>query len=169
MTILITALRGFKVRPSTLDLYVNMNGEKKGTSFGRYPPQYQFDDRGGASDAASNTLRERAAALGGDSQDSSGILVVLPFFLPHDESPWAYVAYSYTFVYSQLHITTDSLPERVPRGFEELRQEMLEDCTSGSNLGDEGLMGFYIVRTDDQACPMPAELKNRYTVRPGWF
>lgn len=169
MSVLITALRGFKVRPSTLDMYLCVHGEEQGTDLGTIPPQYQFDDTGAASNKASNILRQRAATLGGDSQGSSGILVVLPFFRPHDESPWAYVAYSHAFVYSQLHITADSLPERVPRGFEELRQEMWNVWSSGSNVRDEFLMGFYIVRTDDQSCPMPAELKKHYNVRPGWF
>lgn len=164
MSTLITALRGFKLRPDTLDQYLTMNGKYEDwTNGGRLPPQYQYDDRGAASDKASEILRARAAALGGGS-DTGNILVVLPFVEPHEQSPWVYVAYSYAFVYSQLLITTSSLPDRVPGGFEELRQEILEWCNVDPDAGDQGTMGFYIVATDKCSRPLPVELKNKYKV-----
>ncbi|KAG6362092.1 hypothetical protein INS49_010321 [Diaporthe citri] len=148
MSVMITALRGFRVRPETLDNYLAEKGDYKGSDIGTTPPQYPFDDRGAPSDKASNVLRKRLVAMRGDAKDSSGIFVVVPFVMSQTSS-WVFVTYSYAFVHSQLLITTAILPEPVPRGFEELRQEVLE-YTSGSNLGDdsEGLMGFYIVRTN---------------------
>lgn len=169
MSSLITALRGFKLRPDTLDHYLAMNGNhNNSTDGGRFPPQYQYDGRGAASDKASEILRARAAALGGGS-DTGNILVVLPFVEPHEQSPWVYVAYSYAFVYSQLLITTSSLPDRVPGGFEELRQEILELCTLTPDAGDQGTMGFYIVATDNCSRPLPMELKNKYSVCLGFL
>lgn len=164
MSTLITALRGFKLRPDTLDYYLAMNRNyNNSTDGGRVPPQYQYDDRGAASDPASEILRARAAVLGGGS-DSGNILVVLPLVEPHEQSPWVYVAYSYAFIYSQLLITTGSLPDRVPRGFEELRQEILERCPLAPDAGEQGTMGFYIVATDNCPRPLPLELKDKYRV-----
>lgn len=168
MSSLITALRGFKVHPYTLDLYLAGHGDYMGTDIGRHPPQYMHDDSGATLDKASEILRARAAALGGDA-DSSRILVVLPYVEPHEQSPWVYVAYSYVFVYSQLLITTDSLPDKVPRGFEELRQDILEECASPLDPKDEGQMGFYITRTESRPSPVPAELHERYEVRLGYL
>lgn len=166
MSSLITALRGFKVHSYTLDLYLSGHGDYQGTNIGRDPPYYRYDNSGAASDKASELLRARAAALGGDG-DTSRILIVLPYVEPHERSPWVYVAYSYVFVYSQLLITADSLPDKVPRGFEELRQDILEESGSLLDSGDEGQMGFYIVRTDCRLSPTPAELHERYEVRLG--
>lgn len=148
MSVMITALRGFKVSPETLDKYLAEKGNYKGSDIGTTPPQYPFDERGAPSDKASNTLRKRVLAMGGDAKDCSGILVIVPF-VESQTSSCVFVAYSYAFVHSQLLVTTAILPERVPRGFDELRQEILE-YKSDSYLRDnsEGLMGFYIVRTN---------------------
>ncbi|KAI7783173.1 hypothetical protein LA080_012469 [Diaporthe eres] len=147
MSVMITALRGFKVSPETLDKYLAEKGDCKGSDIGTTPPQYVFDDRG-ASDKASDIVRKRVVTMGGDAKDSEDILVVVPFVKSRPPS-WVFVAYNYAFVYDQLLITTSFLPERVPQKFEELRQEILE-YTPGSDLrdGSEGLMGFYVVRTD---------------------
>lgn len=168
----ITALRGFKVRPQTLDKYLAANGDTEGTGDGHHPPYHQFDDNGVASHVMSNILRSRVTAIGSDG-DSNGILVVVPAVYCHNRSPWVYVAYSHVFVYSQRHITADSLPEQVPRGFEELRQEIL-GYSSSPNQGDEGQMGLYIVFTFDRQIPLPAELQQRGRVRkslivPTWM
>lgn len=146
MSVMITALRGIRLHTETLDNYLVMKGDYKGSDIGTTPPHYQFDDRGAPSDKASDILRRRMVALGGDAKDSRDVLVVLPFD-NFQTSSWVYVTYSYAFVHSQLHMTAAVLEERVPRGFEELRQEILE-CSPDSNLQDDGLMGFYIVRTE---------------------
>lgn len=146
--VMITALRGVKLCPETLDKYLAEKGDYKGSDIGTTPPQYPFDDRGAPSDKVSNILRKRLLALGGDAQDSSDILVVVPF-VKSQKSSWVFVAYSYALVHAYLPITTAILPEPVPRGFESLRQEMLEYASGPVLLDDsEGQMGFYIVRTN---------------------
>lgn len=159
----VTALRGFKVRSQTLDNYLAANGDTTGTKDGSSPPYYQFDNDGVASHDMSNILRSRVTAIG-SNDDSSGILVIVPSVYSHCRSPWVYVAYSYAFIYSQRLITAESLPKEVPRGFEELRQEVL-GYSSSPNQGDEGQMGLYIVCTYDRQTPLPAELQQRGRVR----
>ncbi|KAI3390475.1 hypothetical protein diail_9562, partial [Diaporthe ilicicola] len=102
-----------------------------------------------------------ASAIDSNS-DNNSILVVVPSGYPHDRSPWVYVAYNYTFVYSQRLIPIDDLQDEVPRGFEQLRQEILGySSSSGLDASNEGLMGFYIVTIGDRLGPKPAELQER--------
>lgn len=168
MPTLITALWGFKLHPSTLDVYLSTRGDAKliyGTSDGRVPPQYRYNNRGSAHDHASVYLRFSAGTVADTSCfDFKNILVVLPFVEPHEQSPWVYVAYSYRFVYSQLHITPDSPPEPMPTGFEELRRDILYHCALPADSTDQGEMGFFIVRTDNRSGPLPAEIKERREV-----
>lgn len=87
----------------------------------------------------------------------SGILVAVPSAYPHDRSPWVHVAYSHTFVYSQRLIPTHDIRKKPPRGFEQLRQEIL-DCSSSPDASNEGLLGFHIVTTGGRSGPLPEEL-----------
>lgn len=148
MSVIITALRGFKVRPETLDKYLAERGDYKGSDIGTTPPQYFFDDRGAPSDKASDIIRKKVVTMGGDAKDSKNILVVVPAVKSRSQTSWVFVAYRYAFVYDQLLMTTNLIPERVPQKFEELRQEILK-YTPGTDLrhDSEGLMGFYVVRT----------------------
>lgn len=90
----------------------------------------------------------------------------------HDRSSHAYVAYSYVHVYAQRRITPDVPPEQVPVGFEELRQEILGYSKDREEIG-EGLMGLFIVFTDDRPSPDPLEVQERdevsvrHTASPG--
>jgi hypothetical protein len=163
---LIIAFRGFKVRPQTLDKFLAMHGDIHGTENGKFPPRYHYDDTGAASDKTSDVLRSRATAIQNDSVgDNSGIFVIVPSVYPHDRSPWVYVAYNHTFVYSQRLIPTEDFGKEAPPAFEQLRQEIL-DCTSTGSRdeADEGLMGFYIVATGNRSGPIPAELLERRQV-----
>lgn len=54
---LITALRGFKVRLSTLDNFLVAHGKPHGTNTGTIPPIYKYDDEGNATDEVSELLR----------------------------------------------------------------------------------------------------------------
>lgn len=159
---LVIALRGFKVRPQTLDRFLAMHGDVHGTENGTTQPFYKYDNTRVASEIMTDILRARATAVH-KSSDVGGILVGVPCIYPHDRSPWAYVAYSHTFVYSQRLITTDEFGKQAPRGFEELRQEILE-CSSSPDESDEGLMGFYIINIWGRDGPEPVELKERNKV-----
>lgn len=149
MSVLITALGGFRVRPETLDNYLAKKCGYKESNIGKTPPHYFFDHKGAPSNKASDIIRKRVVTMGGDAKNSQDILVVVPSVKSRSPPSWVFVAYRYAFVCYQLLITASFLPERVPQNFEELRQEILE-YTSGSDLRDdsEGLMGFYVVRTD---------------------
>lgn len=163
---LIVALKGFKVRPQTLDKFLSVHGDVHGTQNGRYPPRYLYDNTGAASEKMSDILRARLTAIDGSS-DSSGILAVVPSLYPHDRSPWVYVAYSHTFIYSQRLIPVCDLEKEAPRGFEQLRREIL-GCSSSPGTSEEGSMGFYVVVIGGRDGPLPAEFVERRKVLMTW-
>lgn len=160
---LITVLRGFKVRTSTLDEFLVANGKAHGIQTGTLPPLYTYDDNGNATDEISEVLRSRVQAAGGT--DTTGVLFLVPPVEGHDHSAWAYISYSYSQVYAQRRITTEDPPERVPPGFEELRRKIL-GYSSSPDCKDEGLIGLYIVLSEKRASSLPAVLKERYNVSP---
>ncbi|KAG8165338.1 hypothetical protein KVR01_005613 [Diaporthe batatas] len=71
-----------------------------------------------------------------------------------------YVAYSCAHIYAQRHVTPQGPDEKVPQGFKELRQGVLN--YSSSSEGDEGLMGLFIVITEARPGPTPPELQERW-------
>lgn len=158
----ITALRGFKVRISTLNAFLVANGKEHGAEEG-FPPFYDGPDP----DDISALLREKVA-INESGENTDGILYVVPSVEGHDRSPYAYIAYSYVHVYAQRRITPESPPEQVPRGFEELREEILA-YSKDREENQEGLMGLFIVFTDERPSPDPPELQERYRVIPGIF
>lgn len=138
-------LRGFRIRPSTLDMYLAMNGEYMGTNNGSYPPRYIFGSDGPIADQASVVLRRRMEALGGDRANSHRTLVVLPLTLSSEPSPWAYVPYIFSSTFTEFRVTAAAPAAQMPPGFEELRREILAHCTRGTDP-EEGMMGLYVVR-----------------------
>ncbi|KAK7741834.1 hypothetical protein SLS53_004899 [Cytospora paraplurivora] len=172
---LITVLRGFKVRTSTLDNFLIANGHPNGIQTETFPPIYKYDyDNGVATDEISEVLRAkvRAAAAAasmpsnsGTAINTTGILLVVPSVEGHTDSAWSYVSYSYAQVYAQRHITAEDPSEQVPPGFQELRQEVLGH-SSVPDHGDEGLLGLYVVATKERAGLVPAGLRERYKELP---
>lgn len=162
-TNIVTALRGFRVRLSTMDKFLVANGNLHGTLNGM-PPLYDFEKPEGP-DEISALLRAKAGG-------GSGILYVVPAAEGHDETPYVYVAYEYRHDYSQLRIIPQDPPEQpIPAGFEQLRQEVLGYRTvsggDGASQGvdeEDGVMGLYIVYTEERNAPSPAELQERYKV-----
>lgn len=158
----ITALRGFRVRLSTLDKFLVANGKVHGAENG-FAPLYDFDKPEGPD--------EISALLRAKSGGGSGMLYVVPAAEGHDITPYVYVAYQYRHVYSQLRITPQDPPEQpVPAEFEQLRQEILRYRASsgdGASQGvdeEDGAMGLYIVYTGGRSAPIPPELRERYKV-----
>lgn len=158
----VTALRGFRVRLTTLDKYLVANDKVHGAQNG-FAPFYHFEKPEGPD--------EISALLRANGGGSSGILYVVPAAEGHDITPYVYVAYQYRHVYSQLRITPQDPPEEpVPAAFEELRQEIL-GYRAGPGDGaaqefdeDDGAMGLYIVYTEGRSAPEPPELEERYKV-----
>jgi len=154
----ITALRGFRVRVSTLDKFLVANGRVHGADRGWAP---FWDDEPAAPNEISALLREKA---GGGSR----LVYVVPAVEGHDFTPYVYVAYQYRHVYSQLRITPEDPPEQpVPTEFEQLRQEILGYSDGAGEEGarevdqEDGAMGLYIVYTEDRWAPIPPELEER--------
>ncbi|ROW07016.1 hypothetical protein VPNG_06647 [Cytospora leucostoma] len=170
---LITVLRGFKVRTSTLDNFLIANGHPNGIQTGPSPPIYKYDyDNCVATDETSEVLRAkvRAAAASmpsdsGTATNTTGVLLVVPSVEGHTDSAWSYVSYSYAQVYAQRHITAEDPSERVPPGFEELRQEVLGH-SSHTDHRDEGLLGLFVVSARERAGMIPAVLRERYKELP---
>lgn len=84
----------------------------------------------------------------------------------HDFAPDIYVAYQYRHVYSQLRITPLDPPKGpVPVVFEQLRQEILgfragSDDAAAQEIGrEDGVMGLYIVYTEERSSPTLPELR----------
>lgn len=120
-----------------------------GIETGAMPPIYEYGNKGNATDEISELLRAQVKAAAADSAnggtgDSSSsfdsILLVTPSLEDHDRSAWAYIAYSYAHIYAHRQITAQDPSEQTPKGFEELRQDVIKHSTS---LGhpDEGLQG----------------------------
>lgn len=157
---LVTALRGFKIRTSTLDKFVIAHGKPDGTKCGTIPPLYKYDDEGNATDEISEVLRARTEAFAGKSSSLTTVLLVMPSVEGHDHSSWAYVAYSYAHIYAQRHITPQDPSEQMPQGFEDLRQDVL-GYSSSPEEHDEGLMGLFVVLTEGRVGSIPPELLER--------
>lgn len=142
---LITVLRGLKVRVSAMDAFLRANGKPHGTDGSSFVPFYNSE----TPDEISALLRAKAG--------SGDILYVVPSVESHDRSPHVYVAYSYLHVFAQRCITANDPADKIPQGFEKLREEILK---SGGD-GEEGLVGLFVVYTDRPG-PNPPELKARY-------
>lgn len=126
-------------------MYLAMNGQLMGTNNGSFPPLYILGSDGFDTDQASEVLRQRMQALGGYPENSHRTLVVLPLTLSSEPSPWAYVPYIFSFVFTEFRITAAAPAAQMPPGFEELRREILTHCTRGTDP-EEGMMGLYVVR-----------------------
>lgn len=157
---LVTALRGFKIRTSTLDKFLIAHGKYHGIKSGSIPPIYKYDDNGNATDEISEVLRAQIEAGAGKSTSLATVLLVMPSVEGHDHSSWAYIAYSYVQVYAQRHINPQDNSEQMPQGFEELRQNVLRHSSS-SEESDEGLMGLFVVVTEGRVGSVPPELLER--------
>ncbi|KAG6361193.1 hypothetical protein INS49_009417 [Diaporthe citri] len=156
----VTALRGFRVRLTSLDKFLVARGEVHGAENG-FVPIYDFD-KPECPDGSSALIH----AKGGGG---SGTLYVVPSAEGHGNTPYVYLAYQYRHVYSQFRITPQDPPEEpVPAGFEQLRQEILgfrigpEDGAAQEVDEEDGAMGLYILYTEERSSPIPPELRERY-------
>ncbi|KAG8159399.1 hypothetical protein KVR01_011060 [Diaporthe batatas] len=148
---LVTALRGFKIRTTTLNKFLIAYGKPLGIDSAYIPPAYDYDDNGNATDEISEVLRANSGL--------ASVLLVMPSVEGHSRSSWAYVAYSYAHIYAQRNITPQDPAEQIPQGFEELRQDVLKHSSSLEE--GEGLMGLFVVLTEDRPGPTPRELQER--------
>ena len=139
-----TILRGFKVSVATLDAFLAANGvdETYGT-----PPFYS---RHPDEDPISKLLLSKVSQHD-PAADKNRFRVVIPLVEGMGHSKTAFVPYAWAAVRVQREVDLDrDLPAEIPKGFEELRQEILgygKDVKDKDRIGDEGKLGVYLVVT----------------------
>ncbi|KAK4031249.1 hypothetical protein C8A01DRAFT_21507 [Parachaetomium inaequale] len=141
-----TLIRGFKVSVATFDAFLAANNvyETYGTPpfYGRHPDK----------DPISKLLFAKISQYDSDA-DKNKFRVLIPAIEGAGRSKTAYVAYAWAAVRAHREIKMDEdLPAGVPKGFEELRQEILgygKDVGDGDKIADEGKLGIYMVVTYD--------------------
>jgi len=139
-----TLIRGFKVSVATFDAFLGANNvdETYGT-----PPFYK---RHPDKDPISKLLFAKISQYDSDA-DKNKFRVLIPAIEGVGPSKTAYVACAWAAVRAHREINMDKdLPAGVPKGFEELRQEILgygKDIGDGDKIADEGKLGIYMVVT----------------------
>lgn len=166
----ITLLRGFKVSVATLDAFLAANGVDE--TYGD-PPFYKDHPHNDVSKLLYRKIAHAAASAGADADR---FRLIIPAREGHNSSTVAYITFAWVTVYAHREIVLqDDLPTDPPRGFVQLREEILsfgnkveEGATAtddGSKLPDEGNMGLYMVYTYDiRGEYTPQELRDRYVV-----
>ncbi|KAK3897074.1 hypothetical protein C8A05DRAFT_39376 [Staphylotrichum tortipilum] len=141
-----TILRGFKVSVATLDAFLAANDVDETYST---PPFYKQHPDG---DAISRLLFSKVAQHD-PAADKNRFRVLIPEVEGMAHAKTAYVAYAWAPVRAHRELKLDEdLPAEVPKGFEELRKEVLgygEGIKDEDRVADEGKMGVYMVVTYD--------------------
>ncbi|KAK4161620.1 hypothetical protein QBC43DRAFT_323321 [Cladorrhinum sp. PSN259] len=140
-----TILRGFKISVTALDRFIEANGYVR--TYGTPPFANEHPDGD-----ISQLLFSKVAAYNPDA-DKNKFRLFIPTLEGIEDSKTAYVSYAWTVVKAHRELKPDEdLPPEVPKGFEELRQEMLsfeKDVDQVATITDEGKMGLYLVVNDD--------------------
>ncbi|KAK0726647.1 hypothetical protein B0T21DRAFT_371991 [Apiosordaria backusii] len=140
-----TILRGFKVSVAALDRFLEANGCNRTYSM---PPFASKHPDG----AVSQLLFRKIAAYNPDA-DKNRFRLLIPTQEAMDDSKTAYISYVWTVVKAHRELKVDEdLPAEVPKGFEELREEIMgfgKDVSEDEKISDEGKMGLYLVVNDD--------------------
>ncbi|KAK4163007.1 hypothetical protein QBC43DRAFT_213706, partial [Cladorrhinum sp. PSN259] len=143
-----TILRGFKVSPSVFDAFLKAN--KVDETYG-FPPFYKkHPDK----DAISRLLYAKVSAVDPNA-DRARFRILVPSFpgTPDECSDTIYIPYAWAAVRLQRELNLDEyLPNEVPRGFEELRKEILgfaETVRTKDKIApeEEGKLGVYMLVT----------------------
>ncbi len=139
-----TIIRGFKVSVATLDAFLTANDvdETDGT-----PPFYQHHPD---NDNISKLLLAKISQHDSDA-DKNKFRVLIPSIEGRGRCKTAYVAYAWAAVMAHREIEMDEdLPTEVPKGFMELREEILgygKDIRDEGKIADDGKLGLYVVVT----------------------
>ncbi|CAP62072.1 uncharacterized protein PODANS_5_490 [Podospora anserina S mat+] len=142
-----TIIRGFKLSVATLDAFLSANNvdETYGT-----PPFYEhhLEDK----DPISKLLFSKISHFDPNA-DKNKFRVLIPSIEGIGRAKTAYVAYAWAAVRVHREVKMDEdLPEEIPKGFEELRQEILSysgkgDVKEEDKVQEEGKIGIYLVVT----------------------
>ncbi|KAK4163279.1 hypothetical protein QBC43DRAFT_319827 [Cladorrhinum sp. PSN259] len=142
-----TILRGFKVSSAALDLFLEANGVPRLYSSAPFADSHPDD-------FPSKLLFNKIISHDPNA-DKNRFRVLMPSFNGwHEQSKVAFVSYVWTVVkfYRELDVDKD-LPPEVPKGFEELRQEILsfeKDVVSEQDkVKDSGKISLYLVVNDE--------------------
>ncbi|KAH6615784.1 hypothetical protein B0J18DRAFT_484457 [Chaetomium sp. MPI-SDFR-AT-0129] len=140
-----TVIRGFKVSVVTFDAFLDANNVYE--TYGVPPFCKHHPDK----DPISKLLFAKISQYDSNA-DKNKFRVLIPSIRGAEESNTAYIAYAWAAVRAHRELKMDDLPDEVPKGFEELRQEILaygKDVDDEGKIVDEGKLGIYIVVTYD--------------------
>ncbi|KAK4235215.1 hypothetical protein C8A03DRAFT_18007 [Achaetomium macrosporum] len=147
-----TVIRGFKISVVTLDAFLaahNVDETYSAPPFYRHHP----DD-----DPISKLLFSKISQHD-QNADKNKFRVLIPTYESMPNFKTAYVAYAWVPVMTHREINMDEdLPAEIPRGFEELRQEILSyaeyakdeygnEAKDEDKIADEGKMGVFVIIT----------------------
>ncbi|KAK4199945.1 hypothetical protein QBC40DRAFT_280837 [Triangularia verruculosa] len=140
-----TILRGFKISVATLDRFLEANGNHRTYS----TPPFANEHPDGA---VSQLLFKKVSAYN-SSADKNGFRLLIPTQEAMERSKTAYISYVWTVVRAHRELNVDEdLPAEVPKGFRELRDEIMgfgKDLSEGEEISGDGKMGLYLVVNDD--------------------
>ncbi|KAK4184077.1 hypothetical protein QBC35DRAFT_67914 [Podospora australis] len=143
-----TILGGFKVSVAAFDRFLGANNLELERTYGNPPFAHQHPD------GPISQLLFRKVSTYNAGADKNGFRVTIPTLsaLP-SMSKTAYVSYTWTAVraHRELELEED-LPAEIPKGFEELRQEIPsfeQEIGEDEEITNAGKMGLYLVVNDD--------------------
>ncbi|AEO60426.1 hypothetical protein MYCTH_2309624 [Thermothelomyces thermophilus ATCC 42464] len=139
-----TLLRGFKVSVAVLDAFLAAN--KVDETYGTPPFYKDHPDR----DPISKLLFSKIARFD-ENADKNKFRVVIPSVESRDIATTAYVTYAWASVVAHREVDLEhDLPAELPKGFEELRSEILsfsDKVEAKDRIADDGKIGVYLVVT----------------------
>ncbi|KAK4043379.1 hypothetical protein C8A01DRAFT_13083 [Parachaetomium inaequale] len=141
-----TLLRGFQVSVAVLDAFLAAN--KVDETFGTPPFYKDHPDH----DPISKLLLAKIARFD-EKADKTKFRVILPSVEGDDIATTAYVTCAWVSVKVHREVKlVHNLPAELPKGFEELRYEILafgDKVAAEERIVDDGEMGVYLVVTYD--------------------
>ncbi len=141
-----TIIRGFKVSVAALDAFLAANNVDE--TYGTPPFYEEHPDE----DPISKLLFSKISQHDPDA-DKNKFRVLIPSIAGMGRARTAHIAYVWAAVRAHREVKMDEdLPAEIPKGFEELRQEILghgKEVQDRDRIADEGKLGVYLVVTNE--------------------
>lgn len=153
---LITALRGFRVRLNVLHKFFLAHGLDESEDLcAPCPPFIDRETGEPEDDAAHRLLRSKVGS------DTKHIAVFIANLRSHGDARHAYIAYDWIFVYAQRQVKPEELSPTPPLSFARLREEMLEFGEQEEAEDAKYQTGLYIVVTERRSGQAIPEIQER--------